>query len=435
MHDGAEAMRLTQNLQSPIFRLPTEITLTIFELVIYESVGSDGLWHVPKPQNTPVALSSICSLFRQQVLGAPSLWRVVRFQIQWNGTLETPFDQLSGYLERSQEATIDVLFDIASYHRAITKDQIESRRAWTLVIAHLHRCSCLSVHAPGSLHWLFPIPSRLSSLQNLDVSIRRRKGSRVQSTSLMTDEAECQLRSLSVGKYRGNYCPVAFVGINGASIRTLTLQLPHAHGAFIELINRCPSLQSLSLSVEVDPSSDLNIPTLTSLVLNGSNCINWLTRLSAPCLEHLDFATWVHGISMEDSTTRTLISLPPKFPFLRTFFLDSFPSDLPGLRIAGLLHSLRHLVAVCIPSGAQLTAVLSSMLHHPSPSFSALRLINTFNLDEENIDMVSQLVERLPQLSVECSEWPEALSKPFPDRVMTLDPGVPFRTLAERFAD
>lgn len=197
-------VRPTQDLTSPVFRLPAELMLIVFKLFVRDP----GNGHTPETVINPCpalsVLSIICWRFRELALESPSLWREIKYYTRTSRSMSLSLYQLRLYLERSRGMPLDVRYSIQYPNHTNIGD---FPHAWNLIVPHLPRCHRLSVHVIMDAIWIFPIPSRLSCLKELDVSLYRPTETDDNPVvSLVTPEAECHLLSLSVDRSLSGMC-------------------------------------------------------------------------------------------------------------------------------------------------------------------------------------------------------------------------------------
>ncbi|KAG7088110.1 hypothetical protein E1B28_012135 [Marasmius oreades] len=94
-----------QNHSSPVFRLPTEVLALIFERCLEQ----DSAGHVFSRRSVPWKLAQTCRRWRSTVLTTPSLWNVVRLDINRAAQRPESVKILQIWLERSQTLPISCL--------------------------------------------------------------------------------------------------------------------------------------------------------------------------------------------------------------------------------------------------------------------------------------------------------------------------------------
>ena len=148
-----------------VHHLPNEILAHIFTL------GRRGFsTHDRASVAFLSTVTAICKRWRDIGLSYSSLWTSIAFRAPETGSISivTVLDRIEAYLERSRDASIDFLLMPGSY-------LIVGRAIIPRVFLHLQRCRTIRVQYTynledgTSLHRLFPLPSSMSRLTELQI--------------------------------------------------------------------------------------------------------------------------------------------------------------------------------------------------------------------------------------------------------------------------
>ncbi|KAE9391555.1 hypothetical protein BT96DRAFT_303686 [Gymnopus androsaceus JB14] len=122
-------LNLTQEAQTTIHQLPSELLSLIFELACTENLLQEYPWEseyneAPTELSSPVisylpalAISAVCLQWRSLALNLPSLWSRLKLEILENSTAPDAFmDTLRLYLERSAQTPLFLDIFIGLFH-------------------------------------------------------------------------------------------------------------------------------------------------------------------------------------------------------------------------------------------------------------------------------------------------------------------------------
>lgn len=330
-----------QNTIRPISRLPPEILLEIFSLVVAEW-QPELLWdhqRVSAAFGTPIHIPSytwlliahVCRYWRDIAVQSPKLWTTVI--INQSGFLST-------VLVWSQSLPISLYLYIQRGHVDYSdEEQLQIR---DLLSPHLHRVTRLQIVSADYSHNLGGALSSCHFSSIREITVTMVNAPRRQNYDL--DHHEELFRGWTNPEYDGlrrlSFARITLPGIRAAirpNLRYLSIYLPIGDielPKFLSVIERTPLLETLSIATPntyfmppvealLEPHKIVTLPHLRSLQINSS-------RLFPPnIMQHLSYPN-ITSISLDLSDLDDLETDPDA---LADHLISSFPNDLRCLSL------------------------------------------------------------------------------------------------------
>lgn len=412
--------RPPQPSTSLIFTLPPELISSIF-LFPYRS-DREGYKEL---LIFLVRITAVCSTWREVALATPVLWTEISLRIYpFLGTrLNVLADIISAHLNRSQTAPLYLTLGNNSI-RGSTYSTI-----FPLLSSHLQRCRDISVTATFHSAWgkMFPLRGRFDNLDSLTLdfsdSTLALKGMPL---GLFASDVQA-LPELVHFSYRGPPLDSIF-RLPGARLTHLqiTFQELRESKEFARFLLGCPELETLSLS-RVQPIAAPDPILLPSLKTLNATYLSSLRWLDAPRLQQLD----LHDF--EELTAKDMAHVPVS---LRSLTLQTVYAEKPidthllwswGLAVDNKLQDLdlyskydSFMARVLSGSYAEAQQNHSAQLtgerddggdnvHRRRPLQSLQRL----HIAEIAPDLVVELLDQYPRLSILCCSCAKHLPRPW----------------------
>jgi len=336
--------------------IPTEIVTHICALHLQPGIqDSDS-----SPPHTPLSLSHICRTWRQNVFSDPFLWCRISIAPQWK------FNTIQLYLERSQSLPLTLDFsNVARIHAAGRSD---ATILFNLLQPHWSRCKSIRVHGRFGINVGF-VDRLMEEIFDKDMPLLQQ----LWVFGAMSDDGEMyfpaapniflsapslsdvRLGAAGFGRYRPPLSNVTNLEVGRA-------RTPYLFGSFMDMIQHCPKLESLSiygnlfLDMPLGPDgwdTPLGVfPSVHTLRLFGE--IQSVLRLCS-LLRFPNLRTFLLAPAAGSDIPRWLLGpmLPQEVGFssVETLFLspvrpESFKSVVPNA--AGWFQSVKTLVLVTV---------------------------------------------------------------------------------------
>ncbi|KAF9045628.1 hypothetical protein BDP27DRAFT_728081 [Rhodocollybia butyracea] len=388
-------------------KLPNEILFRILQLVcdsvenrLYDFNDEEGMHAIP--YLPAMAVSSVCTRWRELALSSPSLWaNLAVVLLSLYGEPDELSSMVALYLERSGEWPLKL---------SLSLERGDELPSLDLLLQHAHRWETFTYQAQDRL----PFSNKLSqlhfpSLLELDISrFPRQEGS-----ALDFFEHAPRLCTLASTKVPPPNAPFNQLKSLQFSMR-MGLSSPTE---LANILNNCPSLKYLSIELkrvnqEVrDPTAQGTWHNITSLAI-----VEWSVEygsLPGSCSE-LVFSSFcfpslnelvVEGSAERTYTTDTLISfMTTSSCIITTFTLCNLPvSDVDLIAALRVMPSILHLeINDCHypPQQSPISPHLMSSLRHQStsvalvPQLHSLRLISKHKEPFDDATFISMVESR-----------------------------------------
>ncbi|KAH7907707.1 hypothetical protein BJ138DRAFT_1182245 [Hygrophoropsis aurantiaca] len=347
----ASAIRQCINRLAPIYRLPDELLIRIFEEHIKDPSGHN--WAEAR------LLALVSRRWRLLAINTPALWTCISF---------TPFENIEipeSYVQRSGEYPIEVNFACWAATPASYNELASALRVLYTCVARMRRLQ-ISDMAPKLLQWLLPRLDRMHALSLTHVSLHNNAGilDLKEPCPFVSGCYSPAIRSLEVAGIRLSNRQIP---LNLRALTSLTLGDEEAtkpmidHSAFHQLLSSTPQLTRLIIrNSAVHFHADgltkaVCLPALHTLIFRGNASrhfceYQFLASLSAPSLARLELSECLTRFGeYRDPTPQFMDGAnQPKFPLAQRFYVGRKfynPQHVP-LFILGLPHVTHVSIAV-----------------------------------------------------------------------------------------
>ncbi|KAH7906811.1 hypothetical protein BJ138DRAFT_1129630, partial [Hygrophoropsis aurantiaca] len=344
----ASAIHQCMNRLAPIYRLPDEILIRIFE----EYIKDSHYWAEAR------LLALVSRRWRLIAINVPTFWTCISF---------TPYDDKEipeAYVQRSGEYPIEI--KIARWPAtSYSYNELSSAlRVLYTCVTRMRRLQ-ISDMAPELLQWLLPRLDRTDALSLTHISLHNSAGilDLKESCPFVSGCYSPAIRSLEIAGIRFSRRQLPF---NLQVLTSLTLGDEKAtqpmidHSVFHRLLSSTPQLTRLIIrNSAVDyyaagPTRAVRLPALRTLIFRGNASrhfceYEFLESLSAPSLAHLELSESLTSPGgYRDPTLQFMDDAnQPKFPLVQRFFVDrrGYDPRLVPVFILGLPHVIHVSIA------------------------------------------------------------------------------------------